>query len=161
MLKTLLHLISFSSPQSFMSGSFFTKQQKTCYTQSINIGVIKHPNYYFFTIKLTKTSITPDASSKIFCNLATVKWYFQKILQQVVKLFLLYFISLSLSLSLSLSPLSLTRSLSLSQISMEMMLWWRRGDRGSWWSHSCGQDTMVLFLGHDGCDDGGFVEICS
>ena len=103
MLKTLLHLITFNSPQSFMSGSFFTKQQKTCYTQSINIGVIKHPNYYFFTIKLTKTSITPDASSKIFCNLATVKWYFQKILQQVVKLFLLYFISLSLSLSLSLS----------------------------------------------------------
>ena len=65
-------------------------------------------------------------------------------------IFIIFYFSLSLSLSLSLS-----------QISMEMMLWWRRGDRGSRWSHSCGWDTMVLFLGHDGCDDGGFVEICS
>ena len=152
MLKTLLHLITFNSPQSFMSGSFFTKQQKTCYTQSINIGVIKHPNYYFFIIKLTKTSITPDASSKIFCNLATVKWYFQKILQQVVKLFLLYFISLSLSLSLSLGlslslptlfdsvSLSLSLSLSNQHVDDVMVEAWR-----SWF-----MVESQLWLGHDG-----------
>ena len=79
-------------------------------------------------------------------------------------IFIIFYFSLSFSLSLSLPTLFVSVSLSLlplSQIGMEMTLWWRRGDCGSRWSHSCGWVTMVLFLGHNDCDDGGFVGICS